>query len=423
MPSEAGETTLRVSLKFAKAVTLANDMNILFAKQGSPGLRPNAPQQQQADPRAIQQPSISLQSNFGLEEEIKEEVYYPWIGGQQENQRGADGRNAIRPVSDLVGRVRVVPDKRSNALLVTSNVHFLPEVVKLIEQLDIPTAQVLIEAKIIEVAGDFRDKLGVRWSPDGAATFEPEDKDGAILLNGKANYSQLFAGSLLTNALRTGVLNASANLDVLIQFLRKNTDSRVLAQPQLNIADNEPGKLFVGSQVPFISGSLNTDVGGRNDTFQYRDVGIILEVTPHINNSEEVALRIHAESSNIRNGQTLFGGAILDTRNFKTELMVKAGETVVLGGIIQREAVDTVRKVPGLGSIPVLGWAFKKKDKVDREVELLVFLRPHIARSPEDAARLLEEVKRKAPLIHKWESETNGAALPPQKNLNENEKN
>jgi general secretion pathway protein D len=422
VPSEAGETTLRVGLKFAKAIQMANSINILFAKGGSPPLRPQNQGQPQPDARNIQQPNTGNQNSFALEQEEKEDVYYPWLGGQQENQRGADGRNTTRPVSDLVGRVRVVPDKRSNSLLVTCNVHYFPEVVKLITQMDAPTAQVLIEAKIVEVAGDFRDKLGVRWSPDGSRSFDTEDLDNSLLIKNRVDNKEVFSGNALADSLRTGVLNSSVNLDILIQFLRKNTDSKVLAEPQLNIADNELGKLFVGSQVPFITGSLNTEFGGRNDTFQYRDVGIILEVTPHINESEEVALRIRTESSNVRAGETLFGGAILDTRNFRTDLLVKNGQTVVLGGILQREMVDTVRKVPGLGSVPGLGWAFKKKDKVAREVELLVFLRTWVARSPEDAARLLEQVKGKTPLIQQWDAEKDDKSAPPQKNLEENKK-
>ena len=132
--------------------------------------------------------------------------------------------------------------------------------------------------------------------------------------------------------MKTGILDSKLNVDLLVQFLRKNTDATVLADPQINIADNELGKLFVGAQVPFIAGSLNTDVGGRNDTFNYKDVGVILEVTPHINNQEEVALKIRAESSSIRQGETLFGGAILDTRNFKTDLLVKKRTDHCFGG-------------------------------------------------------------------------------------------
>ena len=96
------------------------------------------------------------------------------------------------------------------------------------------------------------------------------------------------------------------------------------------------------------------------------------------------------------------GGALFDTRNFRTDLRAKNGQTLVLGGIIQKQVSDTLRKTPIIGSIPGLGWAFKKKDKSTREVELLVFLRPKVVRTPDDAKELLEEMEKKAPLIKRW---------------------
>ena len=116
-------------------------------------------------------------------------------------------------------------------------------------------------------------------------------------------------------------------------------------------------------------------------------------------------MKIHAESSAIVPGQTLFGGAILDTRNFRTDLTAKSGDTLVLGGIIQKQVSNTLRKTPILGSIPVVGWAFKKKDKTTHEVELLVFLRPKVVRTPAEAKELMEEMDKKAPLIKKWKEE------------------
>jgi type II secretion system protein D len=410
-PSQAGETTLRLGLRFAKASTVANSINILFAKNGSPPMRASPQQQgQQNDPRSQQQQTTPIQSNFALEQENKEDGYFPWLGGQPDNIRGADGRNINRPVSDLVGRVRVVPDQRSNSLLISANVHLFPQVVKLIEELDAPTAQVLIEAKIVEVSSDFLDKLGVRWSPNGAATFTPDDLDNSIVAKVRGEYVKEFGGKSTVlsdslHSLRSGVLDSTISLDFLVQFLRKTTDARVLAEPQINIADNELGKLFVGQQVPFIDKSQSTDVGALNQSFSYKDVGVILEVTPHINTSGDVALKIRAESSAIVPGQTLFGGAILDTRNFKTDLTAKNGETLVLGGIIQRQVSDILRKTPILGSIPVLGWAFKKKDKTSHEVELMVFLRPKVVRTPEEAKELMEELDKRAPLIKQWRDE------------------
>ena len=418
VPSSAGESTLRVGLRFAKAATIANSINILFAKNGSPPMR-NQPQQnvQQGDNRQQQaQPGSSTVSNFALEQESREEGYFPWLGGQPDNNlRTADGRSTSRPVSDLVGRVRVVPDHRSNGLLISANVHFFPQVLKLIHDLDVPTAQVLIEAKIVEVSTDFADKLGVRWSPDGGAVFTPDDLDNSIVIQSRGRYAEDFGGesTLLSqslNSMRSGVIDNTISLDFLIQFLRRTTDATVLAEPQINVADNEMGKLFVGQQVPFIDRSQSTDVGALNQTFSYKDVGVILEVTPHINSDGDVALKIRAEASSIVPGQTLFGGAILDTRNFRTDLTAKDGQTLVLGGIIQKQISDTLRKTPILGSIPGLGWAFKKKDTIRREVELLVFLRPKIVRTPEEAQELMDEMDRKAPLIKQRRETVN----PPQ---------
>lgn len=409
--SQAGESTLRVQLKFADSTTVANSLNILFARGGSPPVRPNAPQGQPPNQPNQQQNQGFGQTGFQLEREPQEDAYFPWLGGQQDTP-GADGRTT-RPASDLVGRVRVVPDKRSNSLLLTANMHYFAQVLKLIGELDAPTAQVLIEAKILEVATDFRDRFGVRWSPDGAQVFDADDLDGSLQPGAAATFQRIFTGTAGPGALKTGVIDAGVSLDVLVQFLKKNTDTTVLAEPQINVADNELGKLFVGAQVPFISSSLNTDVGGRNDSFQYKDVGIILEVTPQINNNEDVALKIRAESSNIRSGETLFGGAILDTRTFRTDIQVKDGQSVILGGIIQKQNGEVIRKVPLLGDIPILGWAFKKKDKTVRDVELMVFLRPRITRSPEDAARLLEEIDRKTPKLRQSRAAAEAEAAVP----------
>lgn len=411
VPSTAGESTLRVQLNFADAIDVANNLNILFAQDGSPAVRPaNQPNQPNQNTQRNQQPNqVVPQSGFELERERERPAYFPWIGGQQGGGRGRDGREE-RPASELVGRVRAVPDSRSNSILLTSDVHYLPQVLKLISELDAPTAQVLIDAKIIEVSSDFRDKIGTRWAVDGAQAFSEDDRDGAIQPRLGANFMNVLLGSASTNFLRSGIIDSSVNVDVLVQFLRKNTDATVLAEPKVSVSDNELGKLFVGAQIPFITTSLNTPQGGRNDSFEYRDVGIILEVTPSINNSGEIALRIRAESSNIRSGQTLFGGAILDTRNFRTDLVVKSGQTVILGGIIQKEEGEVIRKTPLLGDIPGLGWAFKKKDKTTRKVELLVLLRTTVSRSEAEAEALLNDVENRMPSLKSWRE--NNEALP-----------
>ena len=407
IPAESGDSTLHVPLDFANATEVANSVNVLFARGGSPPAQRQAQQQQQQrgqNQNQGQDNLINQDGSFEIEEEVRETAYFPWLGGQAENYRRTDG-TVIRPVSDLVGKVRVVPYERTNSLLITTNTHFFSQVLKVINDLDVPTPQVLLEAKIVEVVRDDSTRFGVRWSPDGTQVFDTDDLDDSIQISNFDQYREVFTGSPAVDALRTGIFDASVDIDVLIQLLSKLTDTRVRAEPRLNVADNERGKLFVGARVPFISGSLNTREGGRNDTFRYVDVGIILEVTPHINNHGEVSMSIRVESSQIREGETPFGGFILDTRNYRTDLSVHDGQVLILGGIIQREESEVERKVPFLGDIPLLGWFFKKKDTVARDVELMVFLRPTVTRSREDIERMMGEERKRTKQIDRWEKE------------------
>ncbi len=424
-PSEAGESTLHVPLMFAKADVVARNINILFAKNGSPPFRQTAQQQQQQNNNNAygqqqgQQPSDTSQSSFALAQDIKEEGYYPWIGGQPDSTRTGD-RNSPRPVSDLVGRVRAVADDRGNALLISANVHFFPQVLKLIDQLDAPSDQVLIEARIVEVSSDYLDKLGVRFSPDGSKVFTADDFDNSLLANFSGKYTKGFGGNTVVNnpaggaasglapanllaEMRSGVVESTINIDFLVQFLKKTTDATVLGEPQININDNETGRLFVGQQVPILTAQNNPALGGTSQNFIYKDVGVILEVTPHINSSGEVELKVHAESSTVVPGVTILGGAVFNTRNFQTDLTAKNGETLVLGGILQQQLSDTLRKTPYLGAIPGLGWMFKKKDKETDQVELMVFLRPRVVHSEREAAKLLEEINQRFPKVKQWE--------------------
>jgi type II secretory pathway component GspD/PulD (secretin) len=170
--------------------------------------------------------------------------------------------------------------------------------------------------------------------------------------------------------------------------------------------------------VPFVNNSQNTDTGSLNKSYSYKNVGVILEVTPHINNNGDVALRIRAESSTV--GVTYTDGVAIDTRNFRTDMTAKNGQTVVLGGINQKQRSEVVRKVPILGDIPVLGYLFKKKDSTSKEVELMVFLRPRVIRTVKQARELYEDVQKNSPLIRQWQQDNEPTDAP--KSANENKK-
>jgi len=425
-PSQAGESTLRIGLKYAKADTVANSMNVLFAKNGSPALRPVAAQNQNNTTQPNQQtPQTSAdQTGFDITQDTKEDVYYSWLGGQPDATRSSDDHSSsgTGSVSDLIGRVRCVSDQRGNAVLISANVHFFPQILQLIQEVDAPSDKVTIEARIVQVSSDYLDKLGVRWSPDGSQVFTASDYEDSILASTGGNYQKGFGGTTTVNtpanntagtvlqtlaSLRSGMVSSTLNIDFLVQFLRKNTDATVLGEPSITIDDNEMGKLFVGQEVPVPQNTQVSSVGSQNTSITYKDVGVVLEVTPHINSDGDVQLKIHAESSTVDSGTTVLGGDVFDTDNFRTEVTAKNSQTLLLGGIIQKQTSQVIRKVPILGSIPIIDWAFKKKDKTTSEVELMVFLRPTVIHNAKDASELEEELKRRTPLLQKLQEESN----------------
>ncbi len=426
-PSQAGESTLRIGLKYAKADTVANRLNILFAKNGSPALSPTA-QQNQNNPQQSQQPQQQQQqtgsgtddTSFNLTQETKEDVYYPWIGGQPDPASSSSSKSSTMSVSDLVGRVRCVSDQRGNALLISANVHYFPQILQLIQDVDAPSDKVTIEARIVQVSSDYLDKLGVRWSPDGSTVFSPADYDDSLLASASGSYQKGFGGNTTVNtpannsagsiiqtlaSLRSGMVSSTLNIDYLVQFLREKTDATVLGEPSITIDDNQMGKLFVGQEVPVPGNTQVSSVGSQNTSITYKDVGVTLEVTPHINSEGDVQLNIHAESSTVDSGGTVLGGDVFDTDNFRTEATAKTDQTLLLGGIIQKQYSNVVRKFPVLGDIPGLGWAFKKKDKNMQEVELMVFLRPVVIHTAKDARELEQEFREKTPLLQKWQED------------------
>jgi type II secretion system protein D len=426
-PSSAGDTTYHVRLNFGNAQKIANRINILFAKNGSQPLRqPNQQNQNTPNQQPQQQQTqgnAPPPDDFSLEQVVKEDPYYSWLGGPPDanGRNSSSDRTTERPVSDLVGRVRVVPDEASSSLLVTANVHLFTQVNKMIEEMDVPPPQVLIDARLVQISANYLDQIGVRFSPDGSQVFSGNDLQNSFMPHVGGTYVKGFGGNTQVNnpvtaggptsaasvaqaltSLRSGVLDGTVSMDFLIQFLQQKADATVISEPQLTIADNDMGKLFVGQAVPIESGNVNPAIGGSSQTFYYRNVGVIVEVEPHINDSGDVSLRIRTESSTI-DGQQLLGQTIIDAAQFRTELTARAGETLVLGGIIQKQISDNKYKTPILGDIPGLKYLFSKHDKSLKRTELLVFLRPKVVRTPEQARELLAEARRKMSLIQKFE--------------------
>lgn len=298
-------------------------------------------------------------------------------------------------ITQLIGQIRIVPYQRSRSLLVTAPPEYMPTVQQLIEELDRPARQVLVQAVIAEVALEDLLNLGMRFSSDTGLYGAGDSRE--VTDFGTRAISRF----TFVDRIGTGTLEIGTDLNVLLQLLEKDTNLRIRSSPSIFTSDNQQAEFFDGSDVPFIKESQSTPQGGLNQSFEYKPVGITLQVLPHITQNREVDMNINVELSRLRPGETLFGGFIIDRRQTKSHLVVKNGQTIVISGILRQEDRDIIRRVPILGYIPILDLLFSHKDKVKANTELLIFLTPRIALTSDEASEMgtesLDSIDRLVP--------------------------
>lgn len=297
----------------------------------------------------------------------------------------------------------IVADPDNNALIITADIDTLNALKDVIARLDIQRAQVLVEAIIVEIAANDTNNLGIQWvyrhqeggfasnfngnTPSsvlngiGTSAFEDDDEDA---LTGLAAALAGLAGQ----AVGIGRLTETSDFLALINFLKTNGDTNILSTPNLLTTDNHTARISVGASVPFRTGSYtgtNSQGGGSSfqnpfQTINRENVGTSLEVTPKINEGGKVALEIVQEVSSIAPPVEGASDIVTNERTIETLVTVGNGETVVLGGLISDTVVQSVSKVPLLGSIPLLGHLFRSQSTTTQKTNLLVFIRPTIIR-------------------------------------------
>ena len=303
---------------------------------------------------------------------------------------GTAARSA-EEASGLTGNVKVVADTTTNVLLVTTFVRNFPAIEKIIKQLDVLLPQVLIEAQIIEITLDDESIFGVEW------LWEKEK----TTVNGK-DYSQTAGPDFgLSNeifGLKYGVL--SDNLDALLHALAKNTKVDILSTPRIMTQNNQQAIINVSTEVPFLESTQETATGALITQYDFRDVGVILTVTPRINKSGTVSLDVNQQINSLIEF-TLFNAPVIAKREASAFVTVKNGQTMIIGGIIRDDKTETTHKTPILGDIPLLGRLFQRKDTRAEKTELMVFITPHVVYTDEDASRVTGEQKAKLNLQNK----------------------
>ncbi len=325
--------------------------------------------------------------------------------------RFADAESLVPVLESLVEqpgedapRARIQAHPETNAIVITAPPSIYREVASVIEQLDIRRAQVLVEAIIAEVAADTGRELGIQWqffeSGDegffGGTNFQSGGRNILNLsagLTGGDNATTVLPGSGLNLGYvggRTSLLGIELlEIGALARALATDSNTNVLSTPSIVTMDNEPASINVGQEVPFLSGSflaegISTAEGQVNpfQTIERREVGVKLNVTPHINDGGSIMLAIDQEVSSLA---PVIGAVDLVTnkRTISTRVMVPDGAMLVLGGLISDDLQEGTERVPGLGSIPLLGELFTYRADTRVKRNLMVFIRPRVLDDPE----------------------------------------
>jgi type II secretory pathway component GspD/PulD (secretin) len=349
-----------IRLRHARASDVAATVNALYGRAsalGEPGGRP---------------PFLS--------EELRQSRVQPLHAAPDAPGATGPGRNAT-----LAGEVTIVPDTRTNSMLVRASRGDFELVQAVVEQLDVRPLQVLIEVLIAEVRRDRGLDIGL-----GAglpAQLVPGTTDNTTVQGSTAG---LGLGDFVLRVMNIG----GVNLDVTLRAAASRGDVSILSRPVLLTANNERAQILVGSQRPFVQvqRALPTESPVRDQVVQYKDVGTQLSVRPTISADGYVMLEV-VQEVNAATTETAFDAPVISTRAVQTQLLVRDGQTAVLGGLADRQRDVTRGGVPILSGLPLLGWLFGRHTRRTTETELFLFLTPRVIRDDGEMDATTDDVR------------------------------
>ncbi|WAC43681.1 type II secretion system secretin GspD [Pseudomonas sp. SL4(2022)] len=293
-------------------------------------------------------------------------------------------------------------DESLNALVLLAEPDVVATLEDIVRQLDVPRAQVMVEAAIVEVSGDITDALGVQWAVDGRGStggLGGTNFSGTGLSVGRVLQAIQDSGSdtdnnTLANLPDGAIIGLGTDsFGVLITALSANSKSNLLSTPSLLTLDHQKAEILVGQNVPFQTGSFTTSGSGADNPFttiERQDIGVTLKVTPHINEGASLRLEIEQEISSIAPTSQGVNAVDLITnkRSIKSTILAENGQVIVLGGLIQDDVTQADSKVPLLGDIPLVGALFRSTKETRIKRNLMVFLRPTVVRDGAGLAAL-----------------------------------
>lgn len=302
-------------------------------------------------------------------------------------------------------KVKITADKATNSLIIMGDKDDYKVLEDIIMKLDIPRAMVYIESLIMEVNVDKDFNLGVQWQAGGKTDIGSKD---AAVGGGFIPKTPIISSTSITELPATagfslGVFSQRVeiggiefpNLSAIVQAYKEDKDVHILSTPQILTTDNEEASITVGKNVPFQTRSAAESAAETYSSYEYKDVGITLKITPQISKDRLVRLNISLESTKLDELATTFAANRPTTlkRSIDTTVIVKDKNTVVIGGLIDDSFTLTDYKVPCLGDVPGLGLLFKSTSEALEKTNLFVFLTPHVVENPAEGKAIYKEKK------------------------------
>jgi general secretion pathway protein D len=340
-----------VRLKHARAADIAATVNLLFGAGGEFSGRAGV-------------------TSGTLSDELRRNTAAAGAWGAQSVPPQTGGRPDAGQSAALGGQVTIVPDQLTNSLLIRAAQEDYDVLAQAVAQLDIRPLQVLIEVLIVEARKDRNFSLGAdvlvpKQNIGGDGTIEGDLQGGGL-------------GDLIIRLMNLG----KPDVDAVLRTAQSRGDAEIVSRPVLLASNNTEARFLVGSQRPFVqvSRSLPTDTPSRDQVIQYQAVGTKLTVRPTINQDGYVTLAIQQEIS-AATGETQFDAPVISTREAATQVLVRDGQTIVLGGLRDRQRDRSRSGVPVLSGLPLVGGFFGESRRRSTETELYLFLTPRILRT------------------------------------------
>jgi general secretion pathway protein D len=310
-------------------------------------------------------------------------------------------------ISEFEGELKIVADTEINALIIKTTRSNYDAILKVLKQIDIIPRQALIEVLIADISLTDDTKFGLEWTHAGGQK-----------IGGKTFTQEINAGEApATSSGLNYLLSTSALIENKLSMEATKGNVNILSSPYVLAADNKEAVIDIVDQIPIKKELVNNDGVVTSTSFEFKDAGIKLKVTPKINKKGLVNMKVSQEVSEpfvCAAGTGAADASCFKKRQAQTTVVVQDGQTLVIGGLIKETISHNRTGVPFLMDIPVLGYLFGSTTKENRKTELIILITPHVVHSHEDAAILTDQYKKRIEDFKKIEErlESNNEELP-----------